>query len=458
MNKTIRTLKARKDEVLKRMQTLNALLAEQNREPTADETKAFDADKAALATINATLEREELIERESQALDRSGRALEVTGTKQVTGAEPQVLEDPKRGFKHFGEYAAAVKGDSKNAANATDERLRLIVAAAPTTFGSEGTGADGGFAIPPEFAREIWLLSLQEDSLIPFCDRTPVQGNSMTFPKDETVPWGTDGIRAYWQAEAGAGTQTKPALGTRTLRLHKLMALIPITDELLEDTNALNAYIPRKAGDSIRWKTNEAILFGNGNGQPLGAFNTGSNAVALTVSKDSGQATLTLSETNLANMKARLPPGSRAGRVWLINNDVESALVTLKTGGGFPLYLPFGGGVAAIQQEGINPADEEDFFSAPDGTIYAMPLYVSQHANTFSSLGDVMLADLSYYQIITKDGGGIETATSMHLYFDADATAFRMLFRIDGQPKISKQISPAKGSNKLSPFLQLQAR
>lgn len=454
MNKTIRTLKVRKGEALTRMQTLNALLAEQNREPTADETKAFDADKAALVVINAAIEREELVERESQALDRAGRALEVPGSARIEGGAPVLLEDPKRGFAHFGEYAAKVRQSTQHGAS-TDERLRII-AAAPTTFGNEGAGADGGFAVPPEFSREIWLLSLEEDSLVPYCDDVPVQGNSMTFPKDETTPWGTDGIRAYWQVEAGAGTQTKPSLGTRTLRLHKLMALVPVTDELLEDTNALNAYIPKKAGDSIRWKTNEAILFGNGNGQPLGCM---SGAAALTVSKDSGQSTLTLSDTNLANMKARLPPGSRGSRVWLINNDVEPALFTLKNSAGYPLYIPFGGGQAAIQNPpGTNPDDEEDFLAAPDGRIYAMDLYVSQHANTFSSLGDVMLADLSYYQIITKAGGGIETATSMHLYFDADATAFRMLFRIDGQPKISKQISPAKGANKLSPFLQLQAR
>lgn len=446
MNKQIRSLKARKDETLARMKALNELLATENREPTAEESKAFDTDKATIASINAALEREELVERESMAL-------EVPSGARITGGEPQLLEDPKRGFRHFGEYCGAVRQSARRGAE-TDERLRII-AAAPTTFGNENAGADGGFAIPPEFSREIWLLSLQEDSLVPYCDDVPVQGNSMTFPKDETTPWGTDGIRAFWQVEAGAGTQTKPALGTRTLRLHKLMALVPVTDELLEDTNALNAYIPRKAGDSLRWKTNEAILFGNGNGQPIGCMN---GAAALTVSKDSGQATLTLSDTNLANMKARLPPGSRASRLWLFNNDVEPAVLTLKNAGGYPLYVPFGGGVSAISTANLNPADEEDMLAAPDGRIYAMDAYVSQHANTFSSLGDIMLLDLSYYQVITKEGGGIETATSMHLYFDADATAFRMLFRIDGQPKISKQIAPAKGSNKLSPFIQLQAR
>ena len=82
---------------------------------------------------------------------------------------------------------------------------------------------------------------------------------------------------------------------------------------------------------------------------------------------------------------------------------------------------------------------------------------LSQHAASFSGQGDVILADLSYYQTITK-AGGMQTATSMHLYFDADLTAFRTTFRMDGQPKIAQPISPAKGSNTLSPFIQLGAR
>ncbi len=84
-------------------------------------------------------------------------------------------------------------------------------------------------------------------------------------------------------------------------------------------------------------------------------------------------------------------------------------------------------------------------------------MIVSQHANTFSSLGDVLLVDLSYYQTITK-AGGMQTATSMHLYFDADMTAFRTTFRMDGQSKIAAPITPAKGTATLSPFIQLAAR
>jgi hypothetical protein len=45
--------------------------------------------------------------------------------------------------------------------------------------------------------------------------------------------------------------------------------------------------------------------------------------------------------------------------------------------------------------------------------------------------GDVCLFAPKWYRCITK-AGGIETAQSLHLYFDADAVAFRCTFRIDG--------------------------
>jgi HK97 family phage major capsid protein len=146
---------------------------------------------------------------------------------------------------------------------------------------------------------------------------------------------------------------------------------------------------------------------------------------------------------NLAKMIARLPSGSFANAVWIVNNDVLPALFTL-TLGNYPIYIPTGLPVGGLQV-------------SPYGTLLGRPVFVSQHANTFSAQGDILLVDLKYYQTITKSGG-MQTATSMHLYFDADLTAFRTTFRMDGQSKLNSPITPAKGSATMSPFIQLGAR
>ncbi|WP_186275802.1 phage major capsid protein [Burkholderia gladioli] len=431
MNKKIRELQARR---AKATQAARALLdiaaADNDRDLNAEERTAYDAHMVDISDLTARIERE-------QALAAAELA---SGVEIPDGARIEIAEnraaDPTRGFASFGEFAAAVRSAASRT-RAIDERL-AIGAVAPGTFGNEAGGADGGFLVPPQFSAEIFTLSLGEDSLLPMTDNVDVSGNGMVFPKDETTPWGTDGVRAYWQAEASVATATKPKLGTTQMRLHKLMALVPITDELMEDTSALGSYLPGLMARSIRWKTNEAILLGNGAGQPLGALNS---KAAVVVAKDSGQASNTISLGNVSNMIARLPPGSFPRAQWLITPDALPSLFGLQLGN-YPIYLPISAGAQG----------------SPYGTLMGRPIMVSQHAAAFSSQGDLMLLDLKeYYRTITKTAG-MRTDTSMHLYFDADALAFRTTFRIDGQPKIAQPITQAKGSNQLSPFVQLGAR
>ena len=434
MSKQLREYQARKTALVKEARALTDLVASEDRDMTDEEVAAFDALRARIDAASAAIDREAAL-----IADEARIGLAAVSGPIVTDNREA---DPLHGFRTMGEFVQAVF-QAEKPGKSIDERLLIgggRNAAAPGTFANESAGQDGGFLVPPQFSQEIFKLSLGEDSLLPLTDNVEISGNSMAFPKDESTPWGTNGIRAYWQGEAASAVATKPVLGLATLRLKKLMALVPTTDELLDDANALTSYLPEKVALSIRWKTNESILFGAGNGVPIGALAAGAT---VTVAKESGQATQTLQAQNLAKMIARLPAGSFANAVWIVNNDVLPALFTL-TLGNYPIYLPMGMNVGGIQ-------------TSPYGTLLGRPVFVSQHANTFSSQGDILLVDLKYYQTITK-AGGMQTATSMHLYFDADLTAFRTTFRMDGQAKIVAPISPAKGSTTMSPFIQLGAR
>jgi HK97 family phage major capsid protein len=377
MSKTLRTLQQRKAALVADARKLVESAHAENRDLDDAETAQYDTLMASIQAAQRQIEREEaLIEAERSA------GVPVPENARISVSE-NIEHDPKRGFRSLGEFARSVHMATVNPMRA-DERLRYggIGAVAPATYGGEGSGPDGGFLIPPEFSRDIFTLSLGEDALLPYTDDYDIEGNSMVFPKDETTPWGTDGIRAYWQAEANTGTATKPKLSATTQFLHKMMALVPLTDELIADGPALGQYLNRKIGDSIRWKTNDSLLFGAGNGMPIGALQ--GNA-AIVVAKDSGQATQTLTISNLSKMIARLPPGSFGRAIWLVNNDVLPALFTL-TLGNYPIYLP----ISAGAQE------------SPYGMLLGRPVFVSQHAKSFSSQGDVILLDLSYYRTIKK--------------------------------------------------------
>jgi HK97 family phage major capsid protein len=437
MSKQLRELQARKSDLVKEARALTDIAAQENRDLSDEDVAKFNGLKSRIDTTSAAIDRESALISEEAQMGIHAAA----NFSSVLVSDNRDL-DPKHGFQSLGEFLQKVCHAQKPG-NAIDERLLIGTgrgAVAPSNFGSEGSAQDGGFFVPPQFSQDIFQLSLGEDSLLPLTDNVEVSGNTMAFPKDETTPWGTNGIRAYWQGEASSAVTSKPVLGLATLRLKKLMALVPATDELLDDTNALSSYLPDKIASSIRWKTNESILFGSGTGVPVGCLNAGAT---VTVAKESGQATQTLVPQNLAKMIARLPSGSFANAVWIVNNDVLPALFTL-TLGSYPIYLPTGLNVGGMQV-------------SPYGTLLGRPLYVSQHANTFSAQGDILLVDLKYYQTITKSGG-MQTATSMHLYFDADLTAFRTTFRMDGQSKLAAPITPAKGATSMSPFIQLAAR
>jgi HK97 family phage major capsid protein len=126
--------------------------------------------------------------------------------------------------------------------------------------------------------------------------------------------------------------------------------------------------------------------------------------------------------------------------VWLINQNIEPQLYTMAVAvgtGGIPVYMPAGG-----------------LSSAPYGTLMGRPVIPSEFCATLGTAGDIILADLSQYIVIDK--GGMQSASSIHVNFTTDETAFRFVYRIDGQPLWKTYLTPYKGSTSYqSPFVVL---
>jgi HK97 family phage major capsid protein len=428
MNPQLRALLDRRAASLASAKALNDAAAAATRDLTADERTQFDAHMAAVASTDADIARvKALIEAE-----RGAPAIPAGAGARVV---ENLAEDPRGGFQSFGHFAQDVMQAGLPSGRAS-ERLQRWNAVAPTTYGSEGSGADGGFLVAPEFSRDVFQHSLEGDSLLPLTDDYPVQGNSLTFPKDETTPWGTDGMRAYWASEAAVATQTKPKGSVSTMRLSKLIALVPVTDELAADAGALDRYIGRKTAESIRWKANLAFFQGTGAGQPYGMFG---HACQISVAKETGQTADTINATNVAKMYARQL--DRRNAIWMVADDAIPQLIVM-TIGAQPIWTP--------PNQGMQ--------NAPNGLLLGRPIMITQLCKTVGDKGDIVFASWKQYRTITKAGAGIETATSMHLYFDADAMAFRATFRVDGQPAMSAAVSPANGSSTLSPFVTLDDR
>lgn len=366
----------------------------------------------------------------------------------VKVGKERLADDPKGGFKYFGEYLSGVVKAGTRDSIAPPE-LVAWQKASLSTYGSEGIGADGGFAVPEEFRETITSLVQSNESLMGRCDQLPITRASISLPDDETTPWGSDGIRSYWEQEAGAQTQSKPALKSKDFRLRKLTTLVPLTEELLEDSVALGSYVERVAPERINWEVDEAIVRGTGAGQPLGFLNSNS---LVTVAKEGSQVADTISGQNIVKMYSRLYSRYRADAVWLVSHDAERELLKLShtgtdatgaeaSGFGFRLYASPGMSVNG----------------SPYGQLMGRPVLVTEHAAALGDLGDIMLVSMSQYRCVMR-AGGIQAAQSMHLWFDQDAVAFKFRMRVDGAPKLSTTITPRSGSNTLSAFVTLAAR
>jgi HK97 family phage major capsid protein len=428
----------------------------EKRDLTVDERKEIDALAAEFDDVESDVKRRERIAIQSAALAKPGQRVtqpeplpQAATTQQpsngLQNTRLRTQEERQRwGFNTAGEFYKSVKNAAVSPQNIDP---RLIQNAALSTYGSEGSAADGGFAVPPEWRGEIMKQVMGEDSLLGRCDQQPVSGNTITYPVDETTAWQTSGgILSYWDAEAATITQSKPSLRDLTIKLHRLTALVPVTEELLDDAPAMTNYVTSKAGEKMAFKVNDAIVNGTGAGQPLGILNA---ACTVSVSKESSQSNDTFFGVNAVKMMARMPAASFSRSVWLVNQDVVPFILQL----GFVVKNPdstaAGAGALYLPPNGLAN-------SGPYGSMLGRPIVVTEACPTVGDVGDVILADLTKYLAVVK--GALRSDVSIHLWFDQNTTAFRFVLRMNGQPWLSAAIARKSGSNTLSHFVTLAAR
>jgi len=376
-----------------------------------------------------------------------------------TEAEKLVENDETKrnwGFKNMADFGRAImhlKGAT--GITKTDHRLKLLsdysngvrngqIKATPTSFASELVGADGGFAVPPEYKDTIWTAVQDQESILSMTDLQTTASNVVNLVADENTPWdNSTGIAVYSRAQGATMSQSKPVIQNRQIQLNEIYALVPVSNELLEDGPMLNDLLTNKAAAKIGYKIDEYIFRGKGNGEPLGFLNANS---LVTQAKYPGQAANTFALQNITDMSTRiLAPNMRnPGAVWIMTRRAYAAIPSLTIGtpgsaGGFPV------GTTTIDNQ-IIPS------------LLGMPVYVSEHASAFSSAGDVILCNLKGYAAYTK-ASGLDFQTSIHLFFDSNTTAFRWVFRMGGEPYLRSAVTPANDTTiTRSHFVALGAR
>jgi HK97 family phage major capsid protein/HK97 family phage prohead protease len=339
----------------------------------------------------------------------------------------------EKAFPSLGEYFQSIQ--RAHSGGGVDPRLTRAVQGL-----SEGIGSDGGFLLQPQFVNEVMTNVWQTGEIMKRCYSVPMKTNSLQIPGVDETSRATGsragGIRGYWLAEGATKTESQPKFRRIELNLRKAVVLIPTTDELLDDAEALDAFIRSEAEREIRFTIENAIFNGNGAGMPLGILNAG---CTVEVSKETGQASGTIEYANILKMYARLREDTEAA--WFIDRSCIPQLATMSVAvgtGGSPVWMPANG--AAGQ---------------PYNTLLGLPVIIHEHGATVGTVGDICLCDMSKYVLAYKP---IESAMSIHVYFTTDQSLYRLVMRVDGQPKLASAITPKSGGDTVTDFVTLESR
>jgi HK97 family phage major capsid protein len=351
------------------------------------------------------------------------------------------------GFSCMGDFAIECR---KSASGTFTEKMSNWinqVSKAPSGQ-NEGIDSEGGFLVPT-MQRNTLMSNLLETSIAyPRTMKIPMMTNAVGIPviEDESHALHVyGGIIVYRPDEGGDITASKMKLGKVNLELSKLACLVFATSELLEDSPiSIEPMLNKGFGDAIGFQIDEDLMNGNGANQSLGILNAPS---LVTVAKESGQAADTIVTKNILKMWSRLRPAGQSSAIWQANIDAFVAIATLA------LPVGTGGSSAGLMQTSTNGVT-----GSPITTLLGRPIFFSEHNQTLGDKGDITLADWGQYLVGEKNGGQIRAASSIHLKFVSDQTAFRFIVRMDGKPWEKTALTPKHSDKTLSSFVTLAAR
>lgn len=300
---------------------------------------------------------------------------------------------------------------------------------------AEGDGSTGGYLVPTEFSSEILRIAL-ETSVVRANGARVI---NMTKPELEIPALNMSsnakgsiygGVVAEWTEEAEEKSAGNPTFKKVKLKVKKLAGYTESSDELDSDAIvSLGSLLSEMFGEVIAFEEDYAFLNGDGVGKPLGITVA---PAFITVSRNSASKIVT---DDVIDILARFK-GNLSRAKWVINQATLPSICKLMDEN--DNYIWFPGNSGSISQ-------------AMPGTLYGIPVVITEKAPTLTEAGGIMLCDFGFYLI--GDRQGITIAESMHYKFRTDQKCWRVVKRVDGQPWMDSAITPRKGGSTLSPFV-----
>ena len=139
-----------------------------------------------------------------------------------------------------------------------------------------GADPDGGFLVPPEFAREVLQRKPMPTSYLGRVRRLTIGANEVVFPRvttgDDIFP---SSARVRWQSEIPGQGETTLSLagsfGATRIPTHTMLVSVPVTNNLIEDAVVdVVGWVQDQLVTAYQLELERVIAVGHGSGQPRG--------------------------------------------------------------------------------------------------------------------------------------------------------------------------------------------
>ncbi len=320
----------------------------------------------------------------------------------------------------FGGQSPEAKADESKAKSAEYLKALYEGDTAHLKAMSVGTNADGGFLAPDYFASEVIRVAGNYGLVRRLARPWEMAG------KTEKIPT-AGSVTTYRVNEKAKATSSQPTIGQVTLTAKKLVAMIPVSNELLEDANInLVDLLTLLAGESLAKKEDEWGLKGLGAGE--GIFQS-TTAPVVTMA-----ATNTTYEKadflNLIDVMNQCNEDALAKARWIMSFSVFNGFRKIQAGAGDKQHV--------LQHPGSGMPATLWNFPVEFSSIMPKTTDGSQAGTKFFTLANfdyMMFGDRKQVTVeISKDATITDTdgTTPINL-FEQDMSAVRVIERVDIQ-------------------------
>lgn len=337
--------------------------------------------------------------------------------------------EAQEGTKNFGDFLLAVRRrDTKYLAQTWKSTLL------------ENEGILGGFLVPDAFRAELLRLMGEQSIVRPRATVIPAAMPSMQIPSLTQTggpsaagdPVWFGGVHLHWTEEAGTKTETNPVFEMIDLAVHELSGHTQASNAVTKDSAraglSVAALLQQLFAGAFAWQEDYVFLRGNGVAKPLGVLN----------------APCLLTEARATDSKIQYDDVSRMYAKFYGENGV---------------WLVSRGSAVAELLNMVDNATDSRLVWQPNardgmpGTIFGMPVIVTEKLPALNTEGDLLLADFSKYLIYDIEEFAVDF--SEHYAFTSNKGTWRCSERIDGRPWLKAAITLTDNSTQVSPFVAL---